>query len=117
MYCGKAGHSAKDYQALAKVQPPISLLASSSNKEPSQSYALLPVNLGSSKTSQELKALLDISAMGNFITSSLAQQLGLQEGPSAWVTLANKSRTRVTKIEGNLRIKVGNNQFAIMVSS
>ncbi|KAJ9078690.1 hypothetical protein DSO57_1003961 [Entomophthora muscae] len=55
--------------------------------------------------------------MGNFISSSLAQQLGLQEGPSAWVTLANKSRTKVTRIEGNLGIKVGNNQFDIMVSS
>ncbi|KAJ9054571.1 hypothetical protein DSO57_1012852 [Entomophthora muscae] len=117
MYCGKAGHSAKDCQALAKVQPPISLLASSSNKEPSQSYALLSVKLGDSKTSQEVKALLDMGAMGNFISSSLAQQLGLQEGPSAWVTLANKSRTRVTKIEGNLGVKVGNNQFDIMVSS
>ncbi|KAJ9075747.1 hypothetical protein DSO57_1032736 [Entomophthora muscae] len=30
--------------------------------------------------------------MGNFICSILAQQLGLQEGPSAWVILANKSR-------------------------
>ncbi|KAJ9057329.1 hypothetical protein DSO57_1023741 [Entomophthora muscae] len=55
--------------------------------------------------------------MGNFISSSLAQQLGLQEGPSAWVTLANKSHTRVTKIEGNLGVKIGNNQFDIMVSS
>ncbi|KAJ9077702.1 hypothetical protein DSO57_1014164 [Entomophthora muscae] len=55
--------------------------------------------------------------MGNFISSSLAQQLGLQEGPSAWVTLANKSRARVTKIEGNLGVKVGNNQFDIIVSS
>ncbi|KAJ9086092.1 hypothetical protein DSO57_1007754 [Entomophthora muscae] len=113
----QAGHSAKDCQALAKVQPPISLLASSSNKEPSQSYALLPVKLGSAKTSQEIKALLDTGAMGNFISSSLAQKLGLQEGPSAWVTLVNKSRTRVTKIEGNLGVKVGNNQFDIMVSS
>ncbi|KAJ9090446.1 hypothetical protein DSO57_1002752 [Entomophthora muscae] len=55
--------------------------------------------------------------MRNLISSSLAQQLGLQEGPSAWVTLANKSRTRVTKIEGNLEVKVGNNPFDIMVSS
>ncbi|KAJ9074341.1 hypothetical protein DSO57_1007493 [Entomophthora muscae] len=117
MYYGKAGHSAKDCQALAKVQPPISLLASSSNKEPSQSYALLPVKLGDAKTSQEVKALLDTGAMRNFISSSLAQQLGLQEGPSAWVTLANKSRTRVTKIEGNLGVKIGNKQFDIMVSS
>ncbi|KAJ9049968.1 hypothetical protein DSO57_1018997 [Entomophthora muscae] len=75
------------------------------------------VKLGSAKTSQEVKALLDTGAIGNFISSSLAQQLGLQEGPSAWVTLTNKSRTRVTKIEGNLGVKVRNNQFDIMVSS
>ncbi|KAJ9067736.1 Retrotransposon-derived protein peg10 [Entomophthora muscae] len=117
IYCGKAGHSAKDCQALAKVKSPTALLDSSSNKEPSQSYALLPVKLGSSKTSQEVKALLDTGAMGNFISSSLAQQLGLQEEPSSWVTLANKSCTRVTKIEGNLGVKVRNNQFDIMVSS
>ncbi|KAJ9072170.1 retrotransposon-like protein 1 [Entomophthora muscae] len=55
--------------------------------------------------------------MGNFISSSLAQQLGLQEGTSVWVTLANKSRTQVTRIEGSLGVKVGNNQFNIMVSS
>ncbi|KAJ9062409.1 hypothetical protein DSO57_1011086 [Entomophthora muscae] len=112
MYCGKAGHSAKDCQALAKVQPPISLLASSSNKK-----TLSLFNLGDAKTSQEVKALFDTGAMGNFISSSLAQQLGLQEGPSTWVTLANKSCTRVTKIEGNLGVKVENNQFDIMVSS
>ncbi|KAJ9067084.1 hypothetical protein DSO57_1002998 [Entomophthora muscae] len=82
MYCGKAGHSAKDSPSMAKVKSPTALLASSSNKEPSQSYALLPVELGSSKTSQEVKVLLDTGAMGNFISSSLAQQLGLQEGPS-----------------------------------
>ncbi|KAJ9069286.1 hypothetical protein DSO57_1020097 [Entomophthora muscae] len=117
MYCGKVGHSSKDCQALAKVQSPTALLASSSNKEPSQSYALLPVKLGSSKTSQEVKALLDTGAMENFISSSLAQQLGPQEGPSSWVILANKSRTKVTRIEGNLGVKVGNNQFNIMVSS
>ncbi|KAJ9085076.1 hypothetical protein DSO57_1017434 [Entomophthora muscae] len=35
MYCRKAGHSAKDCQALAKVQSPTALLSSSSNKEPS----------------------------------------------------------------------------------
>ncbi|KAJ9073006.1 Retrotransposon-derived protein peg10 [Entomophthora muscae] len=81
MYCGKAEHSAKDCQALAKVQS-TALLASSSNKEPSQSYALLPVKLGSAKTSQEVKALWDTGAMGNFISSSLAQQLELQEGSS-----------------------------------
>ncbi|KAJ9072726.1 hypothetical protein DSO57_1024347 [Entomophthora muscae] len=43
--------------------------------------------------------------MGNFISSSLAQQLGIQEEPSAWVTLANKSRTKATRIEGNLEVK------------
>ncbi|KAJ9081746.1 hypothetical protein DSO57_1011340 [Entomophthora muscae] len=56
-------------------------------------------------STKEVKALLDTGAMGNFISSSLAQQLGLQEGPSAWVTLANKSHTKVTRIEGNLGIK------------
>ncbi|KAJ9084287.1 hypothetical protein DSO57_1026070 [Entomophthora muscae] len=117
MYCEKAGHSAKDCQALAKVQSPITLLASSSNEEPSQSYALLPVELGSSKTSQEVKALLDMGTMGNFIISSLAQQLGLQQGPSVWVTLSNKSCTQVTRIKGILGVKVGKNQFNIMVSS
>ncbi|KAJ9066095.1 hypothetical protein DSO57_1039772 [Entomophthora muscae] len=75
------------------------------------------VKLGDAKTSQEVKALFDTGAMGNFISSSLAQQLGLQEGPSACVTLADKSHTRVTKIEGNLGVKVRNNQFDIMVSS
>ncbi|KAJ9077678.1 hypothetical protein DSO57_1014487 [Entomophthora muscae] len=55
--------------------------------------------------------------MGNFISSSLVQQLGLQEGPSSWVTLANKSRTKVTGIKGNLGVKVGNNQFDILVYS
>ncbi|KAJ9071537.1 hypothetical protein DSO57_1035966 [Entomophthora muscae] len=117
MYCGKLAHSAKDCQALAKVQSPTALLASSSNKEPSQSYALLPVNLGSAKTSQEVKALLDTGAMRNFISSSLAQQLGLQEGPSAWVILSNNSRTKATRIKGNLGVKVGNNQFYIRVFS
>ncbi|KAJ9070926.1 Nuclear receptor-interacting protein 3 [Entomophthora muscae] len=117
MYCGKSGHSAKDCQALVKVQSPTALLASSSNKEPSQYYAPLQVKLGSAKTSQEVKALLDTGAMGNLISSSLAQLLGLQEGPSSWVTLANKSCTKVTRIEGNLVVKVGNNQFNIMVSS
>ncbi|KAJ9068239.1 hypothetical protein DSO57_1030649 [Entomophthora muscae] len=113
----QSGTFSQGLPSLAKVQPPISLLASSFNKEPSQSYALLLVKLGSAKTSQEVKALLDTGAMGSFISSSLAQQLGLQEGPSAWVTLANKSHTRVTKIEGNLGVMVGNNQFDIMVSS
>lgn len=117
MYCGKAGHSSKNCQALAKVQYPTALLASSSNKAPSQSYALLPVKLGSTKTSQEVKALLDTGAMENFISSSLAQKLGLQEVPSVWVSLANKSCTKVTRIEGNLGVKVGNKQFNIMVSS
>ncbi|KAJ9076514.1 Retrotransposon-derived protein peg10 [Entomophthora muscae] len=117
MYYGKAGHSAKYCQALAKVQSPIALLASSSNKEPSQSYALLPVKLGSAKTSQEVKALLDTGAMGNFISSSLAQQLGLQEGHSAWVILTNKSRIKVTRIEENLGVKVGSNHFDLRVSS
>ncbi|KAJ9080774.1 hypothetical protein DSO57_1021434 [Entomophthora muscae] len=55
--------------------------------------------------------------MGNFISSSLAQKYGLQEGLSAWVNLANKSRTRVTKIVGNLGVKVGNNRFDIRMSS
>ncbi|KAJ9078113.1 hypothetical protein DSO57_1010263 [Entomophthora muscae] len=55
--------------------------------------------------------------MGNFISSSLAQQLELQEGPSAWVTLANKSRTKVTKIEGKPGVQIGNNHFDIRVSS
>ncbi|KAJ9053814.1 hypothetical protein DSO57_1020542 [Entomophthora muscae] len=55
--------------------------------------------------------------MGNFISSSLAQQLGLQEGSSAWVTLANKSHTKVTRIKGNLGVKVGSNHFDIRVSS
>ncbi|KAJ9052944.1 hypothetical protein DSO57_1029104 [Entomophthora muscae] len=55
--------------------------------------------------------------MGKFISSSLAQQLGLQEGPSAWVTLSNKLRTKVTRIKGNLGVKVGKNQFNIIVSS
>ncbi|KAJ9071868.1 hypothetical protein DSO57_1032960 [Entomophthora muscae] len=83
MYCGKVGHSAKSYQALAKVQSPTTLLASSFNKKPSQSYALLPVKLGfsqsyallpvklgSSQSSQEGKALLDTGAMRNFISSA-----------------------------------------------
>ncbi|KAJ9050100.1 Nuclear receptor-interacting protein 3 [Entomophthora muscae] len=117
MYYGKAGHSAKDCQALAKVQSPIALLASSSNKEPSQSYAILPVKLGLAKTPQEVKALLDTGAMENFISSSLAQKLGCQEGTSAWVTLANKSLTKVTRIKGNLGVKVGSNCFDIRVSS
>ncbi|KAJ9052115.1 hypothetical protein DSO57_1037383 [Entomophthora muscae] len=116
MYCGKAEHSAKNCQALAKVQSPIAILASSSNEEPFQSYAPLPVKLGSAKTLQEVKALLDMGAMRNFISSSLAQQLGLQEGPSAWVTLANKSHTKVARIEGNLGVKVGVNHFDIRVS-
>ncbi|KAJ9085373.1 hypothetical protein DSO57_1014589 [Entomophthora muscae] len=55
--------------------------------------------------------------MGNFISSSLAQQLGLQEGPSTWVTLTNKSRTKVTKIEGSLGVHIENNYFNIRVSA
>ncbi|KAJ9054827.1 hypothetical protein DSO57_1010241 [Entomophthora muscae] len=82
----------------------------------SQYYALSLVELGSSKTSREVKALLDTGAMGNFISSCLAQQLGLQQGPSVWVILVHKSRTKVTRIERNLGVKVGNNQFNIMVS-
>ncbi|KAJ9082616.1 hypothetical protein DSO57_1002989, partial [Entomophthora muscae] len=106
-----------DCQALAKVQSPTTLLASSSNKEPSQFYALLPVKLGSPKSPQEIKTLLDTGAMGNFISSSLTHQLGLQEGTSAWVTLANKLCIQVTRIEGTLGFKVGENQFNLMVSS
>ncbi|KAJ9077794.1 retrotransposon-like protein 1 [Entomophthora muscae] len=58
-----------------------------------------------------------MGAMENFISSSLAQLLGLQEGPSSWITLANKSRTKVTRIKGNLEVKVVNNQFDIIMSS
>ncbi|KAJ9070766.1 hypothetical protein DSO57_1004358 [Entomophthora muscae] len=117
MYCGNARHSAKDCQALAKVKSPTKPLASSSNKEPSQYYALLPVKLGSSQYSQEGKALLDTGAMGNYISNTLVQQLGLQEGPYAWVTLANKSCIQVIRIKENLGVKVGENHFDIKVSS
>ncbi|KAJ9078374.1 Retrotransposon-derived protein peg10 [Entomophthora muscae] len=117
MYCGKPGHLAKDYQALAKVQSPTTLSASSSNKEPSQSYALLIFELGSFQSPLEGKALLDTGAMGNFISSTLAEQLGLREGPSAWVTLANKSHIQVTRIERNMGVKVGEDHFDIKVSS
>ncbi|KAJ9068221.1 hypothetical protein DSO57_1030870 [Entomophthora muscae] len=51
------------------------------------------------------------------INSTLAQEQGLQEGPSAWITLANKSRIQVTRIKGNPGVKVGENHFDIKVSS
>ncbi|KAJ9088065.1 hypothetical protein DSO57_1026813, partial [Entomophthora muscae] len=61
------------------------MVANMANKDQSQSYALFPISILTHESSQADQALLDTVAMGNFVSSSLARDLGLEEEPPAWI--------------------------------